>query len=91
MCTILFDSHCFKKYCKITPLCGSAAFFCHELGIGLSMSPAIWQQFTDKVFGNILHRERYTIHMEDTTAFSRINHYSENLVNLFKAGINFES
>ena len=36
-----------------------------RLGMGLSVSTTILQQFIDKVFENMLNRERYKIIMDD--------------------------
>ena len=34
----------------ITPFYGLSTYFYLRLGMGLCVSPAIWQQFTDEVF-----------------------------------------
>ena len=38
-----------KKYCGITPYYGSNTYLCQRLGMGLSVSPAIWQNFIHSV------------------------------------------
>ena len=38
-----------KKFCGITPYYGSDSYLYERLGMGLSVSPAIWQNFIQKV------------------------------------------
>ena len=45
-------------------------YFNLKLGMGVRISPAMLQQFTDKVFENISNRERYKIIMDDAMIFS---------------------
>ena len=39
-----------QKYCGITPYYGSATYHYLHMGMGMSVSPQIWQQFVDLVF-----------------------------------------
>ena len=39
-----------QKYCGITPYYGSPTYHYLCMGMGMSMSPQIWQQFLDLVF-----------------------------------------
>ena len=39
-----------QKYCGITPYYGSPTYHHLQMGMGMSMSPQIWQQFVDLVF-----------------------------------------
>ena len=38
-----------KQYCGITPYYGSSTYIYQRLGMGLSVSPAIWQNFINRV------------------------------------------
>ena len=38
-----------QNYCGITPYYGSDTYLYQRLGMGLSVSPAIWQTFINKV------------------------------------------
>ena len=39
-----------QKYCDITPYYGSPTYHYLQMGMGMSVSPHIWQQFIDLVF-----------------------------------------
>ena len=39
-----------QKYCGITPYYGSPTYHYLLMGMGMSVSPQIWQQFVDLVF-----------------------------------------
>ena len=39
-----------QKYCGITPYYGSPTYHNLHMGIGMSVSPQIWQKFVDLVF-----------------------------------------
>ena len=39
-----------QKYCDITPYYGSTTYHYLRMGMGMSVSPQIWQQFVDLVF-----------------------------------------
>ena len=42
-----------QKYCGITPYYGSDSYLYQRLGMGLSVSPAIWQNFIQNVLKQI--------------------------------------
>ena len=44
-----------QKFCGITPYYGSDSYLCQRLGMGLSVSPAIWQNFIQRVLQEILN------------------------------------
>ena len=46
-----------QKYCGITPYYGSDSYLYQRLGMGLSVSPAIWQNFIQKVLQEIPNYE----------------------------------
>ena len=64
-----------QKYFGIVPLYGSPIYFYLRLGMGLSMSPAIWQQFIDMVFQNMSNSEEYKIIMDNAMVFLRKEHH----------------
>ena len=43
-----------QKYCGITPYYGSPTYYYLCMGMGMSVSPQIWQQFVDLVFQDYL-------------------------------------
>ena len=57
-----------KKCCGITPYYGSPTYHYLQIGIGMSVSPQIWQQFVDHVFQDdlIKHKQNFDIIMDDT-------------------------
>ena len=55
-----------KKYCGITPYYGSSTYIYQRLGMGLSVSLAIWQNFIQTVLGEIpSYRKHYLVIMDD--------------------------
>ena len=57
-----------QKYCGITPYYGSPTYHYLCMGMGMSVSPQIWQQFVDLVFQDdlIKRKENFDIIMDDT-------------------------
>ena len=48
-----------QKYCGITPYYGSPTYHYLRMGMGMSVSPQIWQQFVDLVFqDDLIKREQ---------------------------------
>ena len=45
-----------KKYCAITPYYGSATYIYQQLGMGLSLSPQVWQTFLNTILGEVIDR-----------------------------------
>ena len=45
-----------KKYCAITPYYGSATKIYQRLGMGLSLSPQVWQTFLNAILGEVIDR-----------------------------------
>ena len=75
-----------KKYCGITPYYGSDSYLYQRLGMGLSVSPAIWQNFIQKVLQEIPeHRRNYLAIMDDCLVFSKKKSHLKHLTDLFKA------
>ena len=55
-----------KKFCGITPYYGADSYLYQRLGMGLSVSPAIWQNFIQKVLQEIPdHRKNHLAIMDD--------------------------
>ena len=75
-----------KKFCGITPYYGSDSYLYQRLGMGLSVSPAIWQNFIQKVLQEIPdHRKNHLAIMDDCLVFSKKYDYLKHLTDLFKA------
>ena len=75
-----------KKYCGITPYYGSDSYLYQRLGMGLSVSPAIWQNFIQKVLQEIPeHRRNHLAIMDDCLVFSKKKSHLKHLTDLFKA------
>ena len=75
-----------KKFCSITPYYGSDSYLYQRLGMGLSVSPAIWQNFIQKVLQEIPdHRKNHLSIMDDCLVFSKKYDHLKHLTDLFKA------
>ena len=75
-----------KKYCGITPYYGSSTYIYQRLGMGLSVSPAIWQNFIQTVLEEIPdYRKHYLAIMDDIMIHSKISDHMSLIVKLFKA------
>ena len=60
-----------KNLCGITPYYGSDSYLYQRLGMGLSGSPAIWQNFIQKVLQEIPDRRKnHLAIMDDCLVFS---------------------
>ena len=75
-----------QKYCGITPYYGSATYLYQRLGMGLSVSPAVWQNFIQKVLSEIPnHRKHHLAIMDDCLVHSKKRDHMSHLIDLFKA------
>ena len=75
-----------QKYCGITPYYGSDTYLYQRLGMGLSVSPAVWQNFIQKVLSEIPnHRKHHLAIMDDCLVHSKKREHLSHLVDLFKA------
>ena len=56
------------------------------MGIGMSVSPQIWQQFVDLVFQDdlIKHKQNFDVIMDDTFIHSTADGHMDDLLDLFK-------
>ena len=74
-----------KKFCGITPYYGSDSYLYQRLGMGLSVSPAIWHNFIQKVLQEIPdHRKNHLVIMDDCLVFSKKYNHLKHLTDLFK-------
>ncbi len=60
-----------QKYCGITPYFGSPTYMYQRLGMGLSVSPAIWQNFITTVLCELPHKEHHIAIMDDCLIHSK--------------------
>ena len=56
------------------------------MGMGMSVSPQIWQQFVDLVFQDdlIKHKQNFDVIMDDTFIHSTAEEHMDDLIDLFK-------
>ena len=75
-----------QKYCGITPHYGSPTYHYLHMGIGMSVSPQIWQQLVDLVFQDdlIKCKQNFDVIMDDTFIYSTAEEHMDDLMDLFK-------
>ena len=75
-----------QKYCGITPYYGSPTYHYLHVGMGISVSPWIWQQFIDLVFQDdiIKRKQNFDIIMDDTFIHFTKEEHMDDLMDLFK-------
>ena len=73
-----------QKYCRITPYYGCPTYIYLHMGMGMSCSPALWQQFVHIIWEELPNKERNKIIMDDILIFSTKEQHWEDLDNLFK-------
>ena len=75
-----------QKFCGITPYYGSPTYHYLHMGMGMSVSPQIWQQFVDLVFQDnlIKHKQNFDVIMDDTFIHSTAEEHMDDLMDLFK-------
>ena len=75
-----------QKFCGITPYYGSDSCLYQRLGMGLSVSPAIWQDFIQRVLQEIpSYRKNHLAIMDDILTHSKREDHIRHLIDLFKA------
>ena len=75
-----------QKFCGITPYYGSDSYLYQRLGMGLSVSPAIWQNFIQRVLQEIPdYRKNHLAIMDDILTHSKIVDHIGHLIDLSKA------
>ena len=75
-----------QKYCGITPYYRSPTYHYLCMGMGMSVSPQIWQQFVDLVFQDdlIKHKQNFDVIMDDMFIHSPAEEHMDDLMDLFK-------
>ena len=75
-----------QKYCGITPYYGSPTYHYLCMGMDMSVSPQIWQQFVDLVFQDdlIKRKQNFDVIMDDTFIHSTAEEHMDDLMGLFK-------
>ena len=75
-----------QKYCGITLYYGSPTYHYLCMGMGMSVSPQIWQQFVDLVFQDdlIQCKQNFDIIMDDTFIHLTAEEDMDELMDLFK-------
>ena len=75
-----------QKYCGITPFYGSPTYHYLHIGMGMSVSPQIWQQFVDLVFQDdlIKCKQNFDVIMDDTFIHLTAEEHMDDLIDLFK-------
>ena len=75
-----------QKYCGITPYYGSPTYHYLCMGMDMSVSLQIWQQFVDLVFQDdlIKHKQNFVVIMDDTFIHSTAEEHMDDLMDLFK-------
>ena len=75
-----------QKYCGITPYYGSPSYHYLHMGMGISISPQIWQQFVDLVFQDdiIKRKQNFDVIIDDTFIHSTKEEHMDDLMDLFK-------
>ena len=70
-----------QKYCQITPYYGSPTYHYLCMGMGMSISPQIWQQFVDLVFQDdiIKRKQNFDVIMDDTFIHSTKEEHMDDL------------
>ena len=80
-----------QQFCGITPFYGSDTYLYKRLAMGLSCSPALWQNFINSVLNKIpknLNDQNRTHHlaiMDDVCVFSKFKDHKRHLIELFEA------
>ena len=75
-----------QKYCRITPYYGSPTCHYLRMGMGMSVSPQIWQLFVKLVFQDdiIKRKQSFDVIMDDTFILSTKEEHMDDLMDLFK-------
>ena len=75
-----------QRYCGITPYYGSPTYHYLRMGMGMSVSSQIWQQFVDLVFQDdlIKCKQNFDVIMDDMFIHSTAEEHMDDLVDLFR-------
>ena len=75
-----------QKYCGITPYYVSPTYHYLRMGMGMSMSPQIWQQFIDLVFQDdlIKCKQNFDVIMDDNFIYLTGDEHMDDLMVLLR-------
>ena len=75
-----------QKFCVITPYSPTPTYHYLCMGMGMSISPQIWQKFIDLVFQDdlIKRKQNFDVIMDDTFIHSMKEEHMDDLLDLFK-------
>ena len=75
-----------QKYCGIMPYYSSPNYHYLCMGMGMSVSPQIWQQFVELVFQDdiIKRKQNFDVTMDDTFIHSTNEEHMDDLMDHFK-------
>ena len=75
-----------QKFCGITPYYGSPTYHYLCMGMGMIVSPQIWQHFVDLVFQDDLmkRKQNFDVIMDDMFIHSMAEEHMDDLMDLFK-------
>ena len=75
-----------QKYCGITLYYRSPTYHYLCMGMGMSVSPQIWQQFINLVFQDdiIKRKQNFDVIIDDTFIYSTKEEHMDDLMDLFK-------
>ena len=75
-----------QMYCGITPYYGSPTYHYLHMGMGMSVSPQIWQQFVNLIFQDdlIKCKQNFDVIMDDTFVHLTAEEHMDDLMHLFK-------
>ena len=73
-----------QKYCGIMPYYSSPTYHYLHMGMGMSVSPQIWQQFVDLVFQDdiIKRKQNFDVIIDDTFIHSTKEEHVDDLMDL---------
>ena len=75
-----------QKYCGVSPHYAPPTYHYLHMGMGMSVSPQIWQQFIDLVFQDdiIKRKQNFDVIMDDAFILSTKEEHMDDLMDLFK-------
>ena len=74
-----------QKYCGITPYSGSPTYLYQRLAMGLSVSPAMWQNFITTVLGEMPNPDAHLAIMDDCLVHTKEKDHMKELERLLQA------
>ena len=74
-----------QQYTGITPYYGASMYIYKRLSMGLSVSPAIWQNFISDVLKDIPNKNRIVAIMDDCLVHSKFADHLDDLTHLYQS------